>query len=417
MLTELQYQKQKDFERLFASSAFVDPEYVLDTCGWLKPEQLVDERIRKFWELLLDGRSNIEASFDADLQPDMLKWVNQNPTSQAAPDYANKIIEHSYLAGISIQLSKIAEAAGNNDLVNVQQLISDMAAHRPKSREVLPDAEQIGLEFIEAVTKKNRDIATGIPKLDNNIGGLERQTVSVIAGRTSMGKTALALQIARNVAGPEKSKVLFFSLEMSRVSLWARMACGNADVSWLDKRASKITQDQESRLLRESDKLMQQLEKKLFVIHDPSDTDRIWRLTANEKPDLVIVDHLRLVKDKGDSEVKRQGLITERLHDMAKAQDCHVMILAQLNRGVENREKKRPLLSDLRDSGEIEENADLVLMLYRDDVYNPPDKVSPFSDTELLIRKFRDGIKDGRLWLRFNKAKQWFDPLPGGGND
>ena len=102
------------------------------------------------------------------------------------------------------------------------------------------------------------------------------------------------------------------------------------------------------------------------------------------------------------------------MHDLAKAQDCHLIILALFNRGVESREKKRPLLSDLRDSGEIEENADLVLMLYRDDVYNPPDKPSQFSDTEILIRKFRDGIRDGRLWLRFNKPKQWFEPLPGG---
>ena len=133
-----------------------------------------------------------------------------------------------------------------------------------------------------------------------------------------------------------------------------------------------MTPEEENKLLSESDKLMSQLQDKFYVIDSPSDTDRIWQIAASEKPDLIVVDHLRLVRDEGTKEVKRQGWITERLHDLSKAQDCHVMILAQLNRAVEQRsgQEKRPVLSDLRDSGEIEENADLVMMLYRSDIAN-----------------------------------------------
>lgn len=267
----------------------------------------------------------------------------------------------------------------------------------------------MGVEFMEAMLEQDNDIRTGIPKLDNNIGGLERHTVSIIAGRTSMGKTALALQIARNVAGPENKKVIFFSLEMKRKNLWARMACGNAGLSWQDKRAGNLTQDDEQRILQESDQLIKLLEEKLFVVDSACDTERIWKIVSQHKPDLIVVDHLRLVKDKqGESEVKRQGWIMERLHDLAKDQNCHVMVLAQLNREVDRRGDHLPVLADLRDSGEIEENADLVIMLYRPDVYDNNSKPQLISETHLLIRKFRDGIRNGRIKLDFDTRKQWF---------
>ena len=418
MLIEEQFQKQKEVERLFAATAFIDPEYVVDTCGWLNPDSIIDKRVRKFWTLILDGRSNVEASHDADLQIELLEWVNHTPSSLYAREYANILTKRSYMTGIGITLEKVAKAIQDNDIETVQRHVDEMALHKRYTKEVIPDAGMIGAEFMQAVVADNNDIPTGIPGLDNNVGGLERHTVSVLAGRTSMGKTALALQIARNVAGPKGLKIVFFSLEMKRKGLWARMACGNAGVSWLDVRSKKITPQQEQRLLQESDKLIQQLDKKFYVVDDISTTDRVWQIAAQEKPDLIIIDHLRLLKDviKGESEVKRQGWIMERLHDLAKSQDCHVMALAQLNRGVENRADKRPMLADLRDSGEIEENADLVFMLYRDDVYNPKDTPGQTSDTELLIRKFRDGVRDARIWLRFDTKKQWFSPVAGGGD-
>lgn len=411
MLVEEQFLKQKELERLFAGAAFIDPTGVLEDCGWLNPEQFVDTQIRKFWEALKEGKTNIVASYEADLQPQIFDWVNQTPSSLYARQYADLITDRGYLAGIGMHIEKVARAISDNDISAVQTLIEEMALHRPNKREKIPDATQIGLEFVEAVTKGQRNLTTGIPGLDNNTGGLERQTMSVLAGRTSMGKSSLASQIARNVVDPGGDKVLVFSLEMSRVSWWKRIACGMAGVSWLDMSSGKLSSEEEAEVFKENDKLMQRYGDQLLIDdEDKTDTERIWRIVSVEKPALVIVDHLRRVKDKNDNEVKRQGWITERLSDIAKVHDCHVMVVAQLNRGVEARSDRRPMLSDLRDSGEIEENADLVFMLYRDDYYNNDSVFDRYSETELLIRKFRDGVRDARIVMQYDTKRQWFSP-------
>jgi len=141
-----------------------------------------------------------------------------------------------------------------------------------------------------------------------------------------------------------------------------------------------------------------------------STTDSIWSITANARPDIVFIDHLRRIKDKGDNETQRLGMMTERLSDMAKELDCHVMVLAQLNREVENQNDKRPQLKDLRDSGQIEENADQVFMLYRDSYYNAS-KPELKNVAELWIRKFRDGVRDSAIKLSFDEKQQWFNPI------
>ena len=130
---------------------------------------------------------------------------------------------------------------------------------------------------------------------------------------------------------------------------------------------------------------------------------------AVNKPDLIIVDHLRYVKDKGENENKRQGAICEGLHDLAKAYDIPVLLLVQLNRDVEKLADKRPQMKDLRDSGEIEETADNILMLYRESYYKPPDVPTAKDLTELWIRKFRNGPAGGKVELMFDKASEWFD--------
>jgi replicative DNA helicase len=413
MLVEEQFQKQKELERLFAASAFASPGHVLEDCGWLQSEQLVDIQIRKFWQALKEGKTHIEASHDAGIFNELVKWQKDVPSSLYAKQYANLITDRAYLAGVGIQIEKIARAIGDNELGEVQTLIDEMSQHRPSKQEKIPDANQIGLEFVEAVTRGQRNLTTGIPGLDNNTGGLERQTMSVLGGRPSMGKSSLASQIARNVVDPGGEKVLVFSLEMSRISWWKRIACGMAGVSWLDFSSGKLSQEEEAQVFQENDKLMERYGDKLLIDDDDkTDTERIWRVVSVEKPSLVVVDHLRRVKDKNDNEVKRQGWISERLSDIAKVHDCHVMTVAQLNRGVESRtgDERRPVLSDLRDSGEIEENADLVFMLYRKDYYDDGSVFQRYSETELLIRKFRDGVRNAKILMDYDTKRQWFKP-------
>ena len=412
-LTEKVYQTQKEVERLFAACAFISPRYVVEQCGWLTPETIIDLRVRKFWGLLLTGAGQTEAAFEADLVTELMTWQGEVLMFQDARDYANQIAKNTYLASISSHLGLVAGAIQSGDANIVRGIVEEMAGERPPMFDKPPTTDDIQIEFIKAVTSEGRNILTGIGGLDNNTGGLEIQTSSVLAGRPSMGKTAMELQIARNVAGPQGKKVIFFSLETNRVSLWARAACPKVGVTWMDVRAKKLNQEQEGRLLQESADLAASYEGRLMIEDKAQTTDTIWRIVANERPDLVLIDHLRRVKDKCDNEVKRQGRITEKLAEMSKELDCHVMIAAQLNRGVEMRNDKRPMLADLRDSGEIEENVDQVFMLYRDDYYNPPAQPAAFSETELWVRKFRDGVRNAMIKLRFYERRQWFEPIDG----
>jgi len=410
-LTETIYQDQREIEQAFAASAFIAPSYVVELCGWLRPEMLRDERIKKFWEGLKAGKGEIDSSMDAGLGTDIYKWVARTPTSLGAGDYATQISKHNYLAAISSNLRFLVDGLGNMNIEAVQSIVHQMAEEKPALSTKPQTANDIALKFINAIVQDNRNILTGIPGLDNNTGGLEKQTMSVIAGRTSMGKTAIALQIARNASGPERKKVQYFSLEMSDISLWARMVCPKVGLTWMDVRAKKMSQDQEAKLLQASDELVSYYGDRLIIDEDADHTtDTIWQAVANSRPELVIVDHLGLLNDKDPDEIKRLGHMTMRLKAMSKKLDCHVMVLHQINRSVESRSDKRPMLSDLRDSGHIEQNADQVFMLYRDSYYNPPTQPSYYSDTELWIRKFRDGIKDAMVRLSFNERAQWFEP-------
>ena len=147
-----------------------------------------------------------------------------------------------------------------------------------------------------------------------------------------------------------------------------------------------------------------------MIEDQPQTTDTIWQKISNLRPDLVVVDHIRYLKDKGgrdEKEVKRLGYITERLHDMAKAFNLPILALAQLNRSLEGRTEKCPTLADLRDSGEIEENADLVLMMHSEDYYK---KIKPLvRNTEVWVEKFRNGPQHTCINLRYDLKRQWFD--------
>jgi len=270
----------------------------------------------------------------------------------------------------------------------------------------MPTAAQVAEKFITRVNDGNRSVMTWIGNLDHALGGLERQTLTVLAARPSMGKTALSLQIARNVA-QNGGKALVFSLEMSDVSLWARMACPVVDVDWRDVRSGRISDIKRGELIRSAKDLVERYGDRLLISDTWHTTETIWRTVASERPDLVVVDHLRLVKDEAQSEVKRLGMITERLKDMSKAYGCATLLNAQLSRKVEERSDKRPILADLRDSGEIEENADIIIMVYRDDYYTY--NTGANSETELLIRKFRDGPANIQVNLMFNKRSEWFE--------
>ena len=411
--------RQRNVEHQFAAAALAYPVYTIQQCGWLQPERLTDERIKYFWSLLISKITSasddetaaseaIQAAMQSGIYPDVNVWQQTLGTSPMPQAFAGEIARRDYIVRATEKSARLTGALLNFDDRTAKQIIGDLAALAITGAMQLPNAEAIHDRFEYELEKERRNVKTGIAKIDAAIGGLERQTLTIMAARPSMGKTAIAWQIARNAAHQEENADVY-SLEMSAVSLWARAACANVGVTWRDVRADRVSAADKKHLAEQSRILAQRYGPHLRIVDSPQTTDTIWQTVAETRPDLVVIDHLRYLKDEHRNEVKRQGIITERLKDMAKAHNCAVLLCAQLSRAVEMRQDKRPMLSDLRDSGEIEENADVVLMLYRDDYYNPPVVPDPRSATEIWVRKFRDGPQNIQINLQFNKAAEWFE--------
>jgi len=409
---------QREIERLFAGLANQYPLYTVQNCGWLQPEIIRDEQVRKYWELL---RSNVnpnmpeeqaglaasEAAVLSGIHASLWEW-SQGMFYGATPQaFAQEIARRAYIAGITAKIGPLFKAVEASNDQEMRHIVEEMSGEARNGHKSMRSAADVAAQFEQVVTFGIRAIYTGT-KLDQAIGGLERQTEVVIASRPSMGKTAIVWQIARNVAASGK-RVAFFSLEMSAASLWARAACPEAGVTWRDVLAGKVTGEDKSRLLQKSRELAERYADKLHIEDAPQTTETIWQSVAMAQADLVVVDHLRLLKDKySDSEVKRLGYCSQQLREIAKAFNCAVLLVSQLNRQVEIRVDKRPSLADLRESGEIEENADLVLMLYSEHYYNPPVLPTDIHPTEIWVRKFRDGARNIKIVMDFDVRKEWF---------
>lgn len=414
-LTQLTMFRQKDVERLFAACVFISPLDTIQQCGWLRPELILNEQIRAFWTKAIErikpemagtqdvAETALQAALECGLMSDILGWMNDVTYSHLPLPYANEISRRAYMTNVSATLGDLARAISTSDDAEAKKIIRKLAELDTEESFKLPDAFDMADEFVKIIRGGQRSLNTFIPSLDRAIGGLERQTLTVLAGLPSTGKTALAWQVARSLAYNGK-KVLFFSLEMSRSSVFARAACPAVGIDWKDARSENLTADQIQRLEDEAYKIAANLEDRLIVLGGPKDTDAIWKITAQARPDIVIIDHLRLVKDKNPNEVKRQGMIAERIKEVALNFECSSILIAQLHRLPKN---QRPDLSDLRDSGEIEETADVVMMLYSDEI-DPKITRRP---VECWVRKNRNGQRDKLINLGYDTVQQWFEEM------
>jgi replicative DNA helicase len=276
------------------------------------------------------------------------------------------------------------------------------------------------LENDETVT----GLATGFTDLDELIAGLHPSDFIILAARPSMGKTALALNIAENVAlrgakaGEPPKRIIFFSLEMSREQLVQRMICTEANVSKQDlrfRKSSKAMYDTDDdavaakkelqnkkmavmdRIWEASDKLAN---SNVFIDDTPGLTiqemrAKVRQLKADGGVDLIVIDYLQLMQattGRGNAENRQREVsdISRGLKAMARELNVPVLALSQLSRSVETRQVKKPMLSDLRESGSLEQDADIVMFLYREDYYKNKD-ASPTHLTELIVAKHRNG--------------------------
>lgn len=256
-------------------------------------------------------------------------------------------------------------------------------------------------------------IPCGFYDLDAMTSGFSRSDLIIIAGRPSMGKTSFALNISLNIAKEQKLPVAIFSLEMSKEQLAQRLLSSEAKIASNRLRSGRISQNEFEPL---ADAVANLSELPIFI-DDTANLSvmqmrsQVRRLQAQQKNKLglVLLDYLQLMEGSGsDNRVQELSRITRSLKGLAREINVPIIALSQLSRGVEQRNNKRPMLSDLRESGSIEQDADLVIMLYRDEYYNPdtPDR----GLAEVLIVKHRNG-PTGTVKLLFKAELTKFENL------
>lgn len=405
---------QSESEKLFAGAVMLDQEYARQVCGWLPANVFRDEKVRAFWDQVKGGTDASTAAMQLQAYYEFAGYMTRVTTSFDLPAFANTISTDHFLVRSAGMLSEMARAISDRDTERLRELSRRITDNSPIASGQIPNAVDVGLEFQSELDDIGmRSEMTGIPNLDTATGGLEKQTLTVIAARPSMGKSALAIQIAKWRAEYLRDrKVMLISLEMNRRSIWARMACGELCLSWRDIRSGKGTAEQLDALRDKSGDLMNRLEDRM-LLDDTSrmSVDDIWRRVSSYRPKFLIVDHMGLVHSSEQNEVTALGQISWGLKMIAKQFDIPVVALYQLNRGTESRDNKRPAMSDLRGSGKIEENADNIFFLYRPDYYDDARPTQQtVSKTEILVAKFRDGVRNIGVHLQYHLDEQKFYP-------
>ena len=300
------------------------------------------------------------------------------------------------------------------------------------------DILSLTIDYAEKAYKKSDEVVglkTGLNDFDKKIGGLHKSDLIIIAGRPSMGKTAFATNIASNICNKKinnkKTNVLFFSLEMSSEQLATRVLSEISQISSEGIRTGNLSKTDFEKIIKASEKLK---ELSLFIDDSPALTissirTRSRRLKRKHELDLIIIDYLQLIsgesKNLNDNRVKEISDITRGLKAIAKELNIPVIALSQLSRKVEEREEKRPQLADLRESGSIEQDADLVVFLYREEYYlartEPPEGTEKHAMwtskmekvhniAEAIVAKHRHG-PISRVKLHFNSTNTKFSDL------
>ena len=343
------------------------------------------------------------------------------PTSTAVTHHAKILREKKILRDL-IQTATEIVSSGYSDsddvdtlLDKAEQSIFEISEKRTKpSFHKLPDIIKRGLSDLEKLSQEP-GMVTGVPSgfidLDNMTAGFQNSDLIILAARPSMGKTSFALDIARYVSLSKKLPTAFFSLEMSKEQLGMRLLCSKAQVDSSKVRTGYLAKSDWPKV---HDAGRELAEAQLFIDDSPALSvldvrARARRLAAEQPLGLIIIDYMQLMQGRGSPESRQLEVseISRGLKALAKEINAPILALSQLSRAVESRTDKRPMLSDLRESGSIEQDADVVMFIYRDVVYNP--ETDDPGKTEILVRKQRNGpIGDIRLHFE-NQFTRFFD--------
>ena len=327
-------------------------------------------------------------------------------------DYVN-LVNEKYLRRLIIEFGKQIIGWGFTTSTEVEEILekTEQSLYNLNQERTVPkfysSAEVIDDIFEEMKNKaklKNSGLLSSFQELDSILQGFQKSDLIIIAGRPSMGKTAFSLNIGINIIKQYKIPLIIFSLEMSRQQIIYRLISSMSEINNNRLKSGKMNPS-EWKLLS---KAMQEIsELPIFIDDDPNVSTSEIRskirkiIGENQKNSLVIIDYLQLMKinKKFDNRAQEISYITRNLKVLAKEFQIPILVLSQLSRNLETRTNKRPMLSDLRDSGSIEQDADIVIMLYRDDYYQ--EKKAEEQITEFIVAKHRNG-PIGTAKLLFN---------------
>jgi replicative DNA helicase len=328
------------------------------------------------------------------------------PTSAHIKAYADIIKEKSVMRELINISNRTVQAVHQSEQGDVKQVLdkAESEIFGIASQSAINDGlHKIGPvvnTYIETVySKKNSDeidyLLSGYSEFDKLVSGLQKSDLIIIAGRPSMGKTAFAMNIAQDIVFKQKKKVGFFSLEMSAQSIALRMLSSLSSVSQQKIRTGDYeASPKDTKAVTSAIEMMNDCD---FYIDDtaaisPMDLrSKARRMKRETGIDMIVVDYLQLmsIPQYSENRVNEIAEVTRSLKAIAKELDLPVIALSQLNRGVETRNDKRPFLSDLRESGSIEQDADLIIFLYRDEVYDP--NTDQKNIAEIRVEKHRNG--------------------------
>ncbi|MCM8800928.1 MAG: replicative DNA helicase [Candidatus Omnitrophica bacterium] len=348
--------------------------------------------------------------------------VNTVPTTANISHYVSIVKEKAILRNLINNATKIVslcyESEGNIDTVvdNAERLIFEICQRKPQGSYI--PIKEVVKDTIENIDKlyQRKEHVTGIPTgfidFDIRTAGLQPSDLIVIAGRPSMGKSAFAIGIAEYAGVVKKIPLAFFSLEMSKEQLVQRMLCAHAKVDAHKVRTGYLSVSDWPRLTAAAGKLS---EAPIYIDDTPAISvmelrAKARRLIAHQEIRLIILDYLQLMRGSGIAENRQQEIseISRSLKALARELNIPVVAISQLSRAVESRSDHRPQLSDLRESGAIEQDADVVVLILREEYYNPTPENQGIA--EIIIAKQRNGPV-GSIKLAFIKEYTRFENL------
>ena len=406
-------------EEAVLGSFLIDPDAIYEVASFLKPDAFYRAQNRWIYEsilalnerrvpldvvTLIEELRHREVLDEIGGEPTVINLLNAVPTSINAEAYGRMVEAASTRRKLILAAGSIAKLAYNEaEDINVVLDRSELAlfsiSEQRTNRDLKPVREIAGdyLERIELLRERGDEfigIPTGFNDLDRMLSGLNKSDLIIVAARPGMGKTALQNAVALNAARRYNKRVAMFNLEMSGEQLVQRMIAAETRIDSQRLRRGDLADHEWAIFLEALDRLS---ETKIFIDDTPSITPmqlrtKCRRLYAEHGLDLIMIDYLQLMSAEHptSNRVQEVSEISRELKGLARELDVPVVAAAQLSRAVEQRQNKRPVLSDLRDSGSIEQDADVVMFIYRDDYYNPETSERP-NIAEVNVAKHRNG--------------------------